>query len=152
MSKFVRAALRTGGVGFTPEGGILHRYVNHTGAPSIKGTVVGHSTQFNDSVSLPSSPFAATGVIYENGVPDGNLCNVVIHGKAWVRTENNIEIKNGYWVGASTVTPGTALAADEPPGGGFAGLTQEHFREIGHCCTYRAAGSSALILIQIHFL
>jgi hypothetical protein len=152
MGRFVRTALRTGGVGFTPEGGILHKYVNRTGAPSIKGTVVGHSTAYDNSVSLPNIPLAATGIMYDDGIPDGNLCNVVIHGKAWVRIENDIEVKHNYWVGASTVTPGTALATTEPPGGGFSLVTQEHFREIGHVCTYRAAGSTALVLIQLHFL
>ena len=125
---------------------------NKTGSPSIKGTIIQPSTVADNAFKIPVVPFACTGVVYDNGVPDGSLCKIVIHGKAYVRTEDNIAIKRDWWVGASTVTAGTVLATTEPPGTGFVLVSQDHFREVGHTLTERSAGSTALILCQLHWL
>jgi len=134
---------------FTPEGGIATRVINDTGAPSIKGTIVHASPNIDNAVSLvPIDNPDPCGIVYDNGIPNGEYMWIVQHGKAQV-------------LYSTPVTCGTfsrcPLSAD---GAGIAGqainealptppfATNKHFLEIGHSTESRATPGLALIFLH----
>lgn len=130
--------------GVTPEGGLFSTYINATGAPSVKGTIVSFSMTTNRGVmtALANSE-TAMGVIYESGIPDGSFVKVVTNGRAEVLIKNLQAPRLGYWCGVSdvagkmfqTVTPSTAV----------------HWRQIGYCTESKLAGIDVLATVQLHF-
>jgi len=138
-------------VKFTPEGGIATRVINDTGAPSIKGTVVHASPNIDNAVSLiPIDNPDPCGIVYDNGIPDGEYIWIVQHLKAEV-------------LYSTPVTRGTfsrcPLAAD---GAGIVGrainevlpippfATDKHFLEIGHPTETIAAPGLAMTFIHFN--
>jgi hypothetical protein len=75
---------------------------NRTGTNSIKGTVV--SIAFNQSLAFTnySDGFTAIGVVYENGISNGSLCDVVVAGIAEVLLQSNTYSTNGEMVYSTT--------------------------------------------------
>ena len=123
-----------GGSGFTSEGGLYITAINDTGLASVKGWVLHPSTAVNGGVSrCPVGDFDPVGIMYEDGVANGQPVKVVISGWADVLVQAGYQITREYWVGA----PGAFVA---PPGviglaqtAAGAPATTDHFREIGHC-------------------
>jgi hypothetical protein len=132
-------------VKFTPEGGLAVQLVNDTGAASVKGSLVEASTAVDGAVKL-SDPYECMGVIYEDGVANGQLVWVVVAGVAEVLLENSTAATRGYWAGVST-TPGRADITNAAP----PGLVDAHFTEIGHCIQSAASGTDVLAKVVLHF-
>ena len=132
------------GTGFTSEGGIYQTFINDTGAVSIKGTIVVASTAISDAVQIaPASSVMPIGVIYEDGVADGNNVKVVTYGKAEVLLKDGEESNYGYWSAVSDVA-GRMFQEATPN-------ASEHYREIGHSLDEKTSGTDVLSLVQIHF-
>ena len=135
----------------TPEGGIAIKLINKTGAVSKKGTIVSASfttdNAFNTSIADSVIP---QGSVYESGVPDGQLCWVVVSGIAEVLLKNDTPAVRGNWVGMSD-----AAGRVSAGGGGHTGTNPpaqaEHNKEIGHCLESKEAGTDVLAKIIMHF-
>lgn len=135
----------SGSSGFTPEGGIFQTFVNNTGN-SVKGTIVVASTSIDNAVDIaPGDSLMPIGIIYENGIQNGNLVKVVTSGKAAVLLKNNEPANRGFWCGVSD-TPGRMYQRTDPT---FTIL--EHSREIGHSLESKNSGTDVLALINLHF-
>ena len=136
----------------TPEGGWAVRFINKTGAPSIKGMVVMNvpSTSMGVQHILVDVP-APIGVIYEAGVPDGEYMWVVIAGIAEVLFTNTTTASTGFARGFLTADGGSYVAgkalAEAFPTTPFA--SDKHFYEIGQVLEAKTAGQ--LVKCLIHF-
>jgi hypothetical protein len=131
----------------TPEGGIAHKYINGTGAPSVKGTVVritGNNTVDGIVVNIPDP----IGVIYENNVANGSEVWVVTEGKAEclvIGTCTYGQLARGFVSSDAGYVKGS-LICEAVPSSPFA--TDKHFYEFGHVNTGRTG--AGLAMIQIH--
>jgi len=134
----------------TPEGGIAVKMINDTGAPSIKGTLVNCSSSVDNGVTIETVEFDTIGVIYEDGVADGQEVWVVVSGKAEVLLADGTASTRGYWVYADAVDGRANASLQLPPGGTIQAL-ENHFKEIGHCLETKTSGTDVLALIAIHF-
>ena len=131
--------------GFTPEGGLYVTYTNNTGTASVKGTVVVASTTINRAVSIaPANSDMPIGVIYDNGVANGQPVKVIVCGNAETLLKNGQAASRGFWCGVADVA-GRMHQQSSPPS------TTEHSREVGHCLQTVAAGVDKLALIGVHF-
>lgn len=138
-------------VKFTPEGGLAVKLVNNTGTASVKGTVVSTSTNIDDAFILQSNEYDAFGVVYENGVPNGQECWVVVSGIAQVLLEDGTAATRGYWAIAAA-TDGRANATQPVPiPNNTLGEHTIHFKEIGHCLQSVTAGTNKLCRMALHF-
>ena len=139
----------TGRTRRTPVGGYAIRVINGTGADSVKGSVVAGSTAEDNTVRLcPANAVVPFGVMLEDGIPDGELCWVVVTGIADVLLKDTASATRGYWVGMSDVD-GRAYTAfhtgTTPP------EQATHNLEIGHCSETKAAGTDVLVKCILHF-
>ena len=134
-----------GATGFTPEGGMYITLINDTGVTSVKGTIVIASITLDKAVRVaPSNSDSPIGIIYEDGIANGQLVKIVVCGNAEVLLKNTVSGIRGYWVGVSNVA-GRAYQEINPPS------TTEHNRELGHCLENKAAGTNILCLINLHW-
>ncbi|MHC1723462.1 MAG: hypothetical protein AB9836_09685 [Aminipila sp.] len=134
--------------GFTSEGGIYETFINATGSPSVKGTIVVASTAtdvYNGVAIAPISSSMPIGVIYENGIADGSPVKVVVYGKAQVLLEDSSNAVNGYWCGVSTSQAGRMIQLATVPS------ATQHNTEIGHSLQKVTGGTNILALVQVHF-
>ena len=73
----------------TPEGGYAVKLTNKTGAPSVKGQIVGIKTGTDNAFDLTAvNATYNLGVVYESGVADAAECWVVVGGIAQVLMKN----------------------------------------------------------------
>jgi len=136
----------------TPEGGLAIKFVNKTGAASVKGTLLEAGTVVDDSVQVVGIDDPdCIGVIYEDGIADGELVWVVTHGKADVLLEDTTASTRGYWCSVSAVQQGRANITLAAPPGGTINAIDAHFREIGHCVQSVTAGTDKLARVIMHF-
>ena len=135
----------------SPEGAQCVRLTNKTGAPSVKGTVVEASTGTDDAfASTHADDDQPIGVVYEDGVADGDECYVAYSGRAQVLLKNGTAGTHGNWVRTSITDAGRANATlAAPPGGGIPELDQ-HMSEIGHCLQTIADGTDVLCWMWLH--
>lgn len=137
-------------VKFTPEGGIAIKILNDTGAASIKGMIVKGSTVLNNGVSIiPIGNPDPIGIIYDDGIPNGEYIWIVIQGKAQVLYSTPVTRGTFSRVpqsGDGSATAGYAIneALPVPP---FS--NDKHFQEIGHPIESR--GTPGLAMTMIHF-
>jgi len=134
---------------FTAEGGIAIRMINKTGAPSVKGyLIVPSQTVDNGFVYQPADEADVCGIVYESGKADGELCLVVIQGKAEIYY--NSATTTGLFargqVTADGGTPGHVIA-EAVPTSPFA--TDKHFLEVGHIL--QSIGGAGLALTLLHW-
>jgi hypothetical protein len=131
---------------FTAEGGQAIRLINKTGSNSVKGSVVtaGSSIDFSFVLS-PAGSINPIGVVYENGIPDGNYTWVVIVGIAQVLIENGITVNANDWAGVSNSVAGRAYAVISPP------AAPTHDQEIGHFVEAQASGTDILAFTVLHY-
>jgi hypothetical protein len=85
----------------TDEGGTTTVLVNDTGANSVKGTLVKGSSSGASSVVAGDTTWV--GVIYEDGIKDGNDVRVVVSGIAQVLLKDTIGATQGDLLGISSV-------------------------------------------------
>ncbi len=134
----------SGNIGFTPEGGIFQTFVNNTGN-SVKGTIVVASTSVDNAVDIaPGDSPMPIGIIYENGISNGNPVKVVTSGKAAVLLKDDEPAARGNWCGVSDITGRMMQKATAPS-------TTEHYREIGHSLENKNSGTDVLALVSLHF-
>lgn len=136
----------------TKEGGIAIPFINKTGAPSVKGTLVIASSTTDSGVEIcPADNPDIIGIIYQDGILDGDDVLVVISGKAEVLLQDLTSATRGYWVRISVTQNGRAdITNASPPGGGIP-QADIHFRELGHCIESKASGTDVLTNIVLHF-
>lgn len=84
------------------------------------------------------------GVIYENGVTNGNPVKVVIYGRAEVLLKDGEAGFLGYWCGVSD-TAGRMYQLSNAPS------NTDHNREIGHSLEANSSGTNVLSMITLHF-
>ncbi len=137
----------------TEEGGLAIRLINNTGAASVKGSVVDASHSVEAAVELEGAgDLDPIGVIYDDGVADGDWVWIVVSGIADVLLEDGTGSTYGNWVETSGTAAGRADATNAaPPASGVIGEVQEHFREIGHCLETKGAGTGVLARCVLHF-
>ena len=140
------------GFTFTDEGGFAIYLINKTGAASVKGTLVDTKASIDNAVNIVGADEPdIVGVVYENGIADGDLVLVVISGVAEVLLEDSTASTRGYWARISITQNGRAdITNAAPPGGGVAEIDR-HFREIGHCLESKGAGTDVLAKCILHF-
>lgn len=137
---------------FTDEGGLAVRLTNKTGAASVKGTLVGAGTTVAKSFEInPADNPKPIGVVYEDGIADGELCWVVTAGLCQVLLEDTTAATAGYWVKVSDNDAGRADAQNLSPPGGTITALEDHLSEIGHCLESVSAGTDKLCWILMHF-
>lgn len=134
----------------TPIGGLAVKMINYTGSASVKGMLVETNETTSNGFEELSDLYDCVGVVYEDGVADGEECFVVISGIAEVLLKDTTASTTGNWVKASDVN-GRADATLALPSGGTIGQLQEHFQEIGHCIETKTAGTDVLAKIVLHF-
>lgn len=136
----------------TPLGGSARKFINKTGAPSIKGMLVDSSSSFDFAVDkVANDDPDCMGVMHEDGVPDGESVWVVTHGPAEVLLEDNTAATRGYWARVSVTDPGRADVTNPLPPGGTINEIDNHFREVGHGMESVSAGTDKLAIIFLHF-
>jgi hypothetical protein len=132
-----------GKIWLTPEGGVYQLFVNDTGEPSVKGTIVTVSMSVDSAVRVaPADSQAPIGVIYESGVPNGSPVKVVVYGKAEVLLKDGVSSNRGYWCGVSD-TAGRMTQAVAPAN------TDERLRQIGYSLEGKTGGTNVLSLVQL---
>jgi hypothetical protein len=133
----------------TPDGGLAVRMTNKTGAATSKGELVECHGTIDNAVRLTEADaFDCIGVMYEDGIADGQECWIVISGRAQVALKNETESINDGWVSVSDVS-GRALASGSVPSPPTAA---EHFMEIGHCHEAKSAGAAGVKVLAYCFL
>jgi hypothetical protein len=137
---------------FTPEGGLAIQLTNKTGADSVKGTIVtaGNVTARSCRVNPADIP-AAIGIMYDDGVPDGDEVFVVIQGIAQVLLQDSTASTVGYWAKVSDTQAGRADITNQFPQGGTISAIEDHLSEIGHCLETQVAGTDVLARVVLHF-
>ena len=137
-------------VKITAEGGIAVKYVNKTGAASIKGYCVEATNSGTDHVTVVRVGVPdCIGVFLDSGVPDGEYAWVVISGRAyvyfWGDTVMGYLARTGLAADTGEIA-GQALS-EELPASPF--TDAKHFCEIGHCLETRTG--AGLALVSLHF-
>lgn len=134
--------------GITPIGGDCYLMINKTGAPSVKGSLVGADTTTDEAFELETAAdFDPIGIVYEDGIADGDRCWVVYGGVADVLLEDGTGSVHGNWVGVSLSDAGRCDASDTDPPGFVIG----HFREVGHSIQTVSSGTDVLCRCMLHF-
>jgi hypothetical protein len=133
---------------YTNDGGVATRYINGTGAPSVKGTIMKLSTIPDTVILNPGSDPLPMGIVYESGIADGQEMWVTVAEDAYVLIEDGTTATVGNWVKVSDTQTGRADASNLAPEGGTIQALEDHFGEIGHC--EETVGSGTDILCKIH--
>lgn len=143
--EYLNNRIGPGNIGFTNEGGMFIYLINNTGSNSIKGSVVKTSPNINDAFILaPANSDQPIGIVYDDNIPNGSLCKVIVSGKTYALLKNGESSTRGYWCGVSDV-PGRMYQQSDPPS------TTEHSREIGHSLETKPGGTNVLSLVVLHF-
>jgi hypothetical protein len=136
---------------FTPEGGVAVWIINKTGAPSWKGAVVEtHATVADAADLIGVGDPDPMGIVYDDGVADGELMRIVISGKAEVFFIGSVSLHQFARVtnsGDVGNAPGKAIA-EAVPVSPFA--IDKHFLEVGHVLESRVGAGLALTLIHFN--
>lgn len=138
-------------VRLTKEGGVGILMTNKTGAASVKGSVVSLHSGFVNAVKLVEVDTPdPMGVIYEDGVADGEEVIVVFSGITKVLFVGSTTIGHFARNCMSTDSGATAgQAIDEAyPSAPFA--TDKHFMEIGHICESRVGAGLANVILHFN--
>ena len=130
----------------TKEGGIGFWFINKTGLPSVKGTILDASLLLDLAVGIEGvGAIDPIGVMYSNGIADGLPVLVIISGIAEVLLDDGTGSTRGNWGGTSDTTAGRGQSSINPPG------TPQHDQEIGHCMETVAPGVDVLAKFILHF-
>lgn len=137
-------------VNVTTEGGFYINLINKTGGVSVKGTVVEPSSTIDLAVNKIQQGIPdPIGVIYEDGVADGELVKVVISGIAdvlFIGSTTRHHFARGFVAAEAGFVAGKAIS-ESIPTSPFA--TDKHFYEIGHVLESR--DGAGLAKVMLHF-
>ena len=133
----------------TGERGFLTKCVNRTGGASVKGKLVSCSTTADREIILQTNEYDTIGVIAESGIAEGSEVWIwkngsrceVLYKDAVAATRGNILI--------AADTDGRAIDVGNP-GTGLPAV-DTHFKECGHVCESKTAGTDVLVLADLHF-
>ena len=133
----------------TKEGGFAVRVINKTGAPSVKGHILEAEGTTDNGVEKAGindpDPF---GIMYDNGVPDGGGCWMVVSGIAEVLYGTVVTRATFSRVPVTADGIAAGLAVNEAlPAPPFS--TDKHFMEIGH--PIESIGAPGLAKTVLHF-
>lgn len=132
---------------FTKEGGIFAKLTNKTGVPSVKGSLIRPDTVVDNAFILTAADDdECCGVVYEDGIADGDECKIVFSGRAQILLKDATASTAGNWVKTADVA-GRADATGASPA-----AAPQHFQEIGHCLEAKGADTDVLAFIMLHFL
>lgn len=132
---------------WTEEGGLAVRLTNSTGVTSVKGSLVRSDLAVDNAFQLTEADCTECfGVVYEDGIVEGDECLIVISGRCQVLLKDDTLSTRGNWVETADVA-GRALATGASPA-----ASPQHFEEIGHCIESKGAGTDVLAYCMIHFL
>jgi hypothetical protein len=133
----------------TGERGFLVKTVNRTGHTSVKGELVSCSTMADNEAILQANEYDTIGVVAEAGVAEGTSMWIWKNGsRCQVLYKNTVAATRGNILLAGD-TDGRAIDIANP-GGGLPG-TDTHFKECGHVCESKTAGTNVLAICDIHF-
>lgn len=139
----------------TGDGGYGIRLLNNTGIPSIKGTLVQASRTRQDAFEICNAGGQnPIGVVFDNNVPQGELCTIVITGTARVLLEDGTETDTGNWAMSSQNQAGrvdASLANPPTVGGPYGSPFTIHMNEIGHSVEIVTPGVDKLARCVLHF-
>lgn len=131
----------------TAEGGDVFWMTNATGSATVKGTIVEASATVDDGFDVAGLDCDdPIGVVYDDGVPDGERCRIVHNGKAHVLVEASQAVTRTNWLRTSSSAVGRVHPAASPPG-----ADPSHWQEVGHAVESVAGGANVLVLAAIHF-
>lgn len=138
-------------VRLNPEGGLMVRLINKTGAASIKGYVVSNSSATANAVELivKGEP-DPVGVFYESGIADGQEAWVVVSGIAdvyFIGSTTLGHLARGFVAGDAGYVAGQAMS-EAIPSAPFA--TDKHFYELGHCLESRTGAGLAKVVLHFN--
>jgi hypothetical protein len=124
-----------------PGGGNAYLGVNATGAPSVRGTILGVGP-VDGAIVFPGSETHPGGVAFESDIPDGDPLWIITMGPAWVLLEDGAGANRGDWLRMSP-TAGRACAATKPT---FHGIPElyEHMRQVGYALSTVSSGTDVL--------
>jgi hypothetical protein len=134
--------------GVTPEGGFVVKMINHCGQASVKGTIVVADGQVDNAChTAPSKSKFPIGIIYDNGIPIGSDCWVVVSGIADVLFKNGEAPTRGNenW----TIVSDAAGRAMNLSDWTFSFMDSDQC--IGHCLEQKSSGTDVLAKIAVHF-
>lgn len=137
-------------VQMTAEGGLAIKVINKTGAPSIKGYICEPSDTTDNAIKYTDNDdFDPIGIMYSDGVPDGEEVFIVVSGIAEVYY--GTAVVRATFSRVPVVADGIAVsgqALNEPlPAPPLS--NDKHFREIGHPIESR--GTPGLAKTILHF-
>jgi hypothetical protein len=133
----------------TAERGLLIKFINRTGASSVKGLLISASTTTDKEVIKQINEYDCFGIIQEAGVAEGSEMWCWMNGSVC-----QVMFKDG-------VTPAhgeVAMCADTDgradrfanPGSGLPAI-DTHLKEIGHIMESKSSGTDVLALVCLHF-
>jgi len=130
----------------TPEGGLAIPMTNKLGYASIKGEIVEQSYTYDKSIQIShSNEDHPIGVVYNSGIPDGEIVYVVISGIADVLFKDTVapstQMIHVYQSNVSGRADGSIGSVN----------TARHWGEIGHCLESKSAGTDVLAKCVLHF-
>jgi hypothetical protein len=136
---------------FTDIGGLAILLTNKTGAASVKGSLVKADTAVDNAFILTAADDQeCIGVVFDDGVADGNQAWVVIFGIAQVLLKDTTASTRGNWIKTSDTAGRADATLAAPPGGGVTQL-DEHMQEVGHCMESKGSGTDVLARAVLHF-
>ena len=144
-------ALGSGGnpVFHSKEGGAGYYIINKTGGSSTKGYLVKAGSAVDNSAEyIPGGNPDPIGVIYDAGVPDGDMMRIITSGKVPVYYAT--AVTRGTFARVSTAVealPNGQAVSEALPTPPFS--TDKHFQEIGH--PLESIGGAGLALTDVHF-
>jgi hypothetical protein len=132
----------------TGERGLLTKGINRTGGTSVKGTLVTVSTSADNEYVIEADEYDTVGIIQEAGVAEGSEMWIWKPGsKCQVLFKDTVAATRGNILLAAD-TDGRAIDVANPGTGLPA--TDTHFKECGHVCESKDAGTNVLVLCEIH--
>ena len=132
----------------TGEQGTLKRFVNGTGAVSVKGSVLSASETEDRKVALEQDEFDAITICAESGIANGDLVWCwEIGSTCQILWEDGETSTHGY-IAICADTNGRAKNIAVPSANP---VVAEHFKEIGHVFESKASGTNVLVLCETHY-
>lgn len=151
MKRWQGQLFGNGKVAFSPEGGLMVKMINKSGANSVKGHVVRAEPSVAGAVTKAVVDTAdAIGVFYEEQVPDGQSAWVVVSGIAdvfYISNTTNGHMARIFITADSGYVAGKALS-EAYPTSPFA--SDKHFCEIGHVIESRTGAGLAKTILHFN--
>ena len=134
----------------TPEGGLAVKMLNKTGAGSIKGYICETSDIVDNATKyVTDDDVDPMGIMYSDGVADGDYVWVVVSGIAEVYYSDTVTRATFARVPIAADSIASGQAKSEPlPTSPFA--TDKHFLEIGHPMESRIGAGLARTVLHFN--